>query len=146
MDAALAMQERARRDVDALRLCDVPSVRELRDLRLATLSRHARRLARRTMRAEGTLRPWYARSPVLMVALPLALAWGVLFTSIPAFFLAVVVLAWGLTSEPRLSRAERVEYTRVMTAYRNAAADALDARADRKAWGSEGPGAYGLST
>ncbi|WP_062385317.1 hypothetical protein [Demequina iriomotensis] len=143
MDALLAVQERARRDVAALDPVDVPSIRDLRDVRLASLVRRAGRIVRHEMREEGALRPWWERSPLLILAVPLALAWGGLFADVMVLFLGGVLLVWALVSEPRLNRGERREFHRLMRAYRNAAADALDARADRRQW--EWGEGYGLS-
>ncbi|WP_062303810.1 hypothetical protein [Demequina subtropica] len=144
MDAVLIIQERARHDVAALDPVDVPSIRGLRDIRLAALMRHARRQIRHAMRDEGALRPWWERSPLLILVAPLLLTWAAVFHNGTALFVGFVAVAWGIASEPRVNRAERREYARLMTAYRNAAADALDARADRRQW--EWGDGYGLTT
>ncbi|WP_084830259.1 hypothetical protein [Demequina rhizosphaerae] len=76
MDADRAVEERARRRVAALDNVDVPSVRDLRDFEVQLLVRRGRRVVRRVMREAGMLRPWWERSPLLVLVVPLTLAYA----------------------------------------------------------------------
>ncbi|WP_062315958.1 hypothetical protein [Demequina maris] len=146
MDADRAVEERARRRVAALDNVDVPSVRDLRDFEVQVLVRRGRRVVRRVMREAGLLRPWWERSPLLVLVVPLTLAYAAVFADAMVLFIGGVLLAWGLAAEPRVNRAEGRELARLLRIYRNAVANALDARADERARREQGPGTYGLST
>ncbi len=133
MDAVRAVRTRARHDVAALDESLVPSTRALRDVRVAALTRHAPGVVARAMRDEGSLRPWWDRSPLLILVSPLVLAYAVVFGDPSVGLAGVALLAWGILSEPRFSRRERVEREHLLTVYRNTAADELVERAHRLA-------------
>ncbi|WP_062521097.1 hypothetical protein [Demequina silvatica] len=141
MDAERAVQARARHDVAALTGAFMPTTRVMRDIQLASLMRHGRRAVTRIMREAGLLRAWWARSPLLILVAPLTLTYAAVFGNALMFIAGGALLIWGGMSEPRLNRAERQERRLLLLAYRNAAADALDACVDRFAYGwGEEPG------
>ncbi len=141
MDVVLAVQARARQDVAALGPRSVPPTRAARDIRLAALMPRGKRRVKREMRAAGLLRPWWDRAPLLMLVAPLVLAYGLVFREGGAIFLGLLVALCGAAWEPRMNRSERRECAFLVIEYRNAAADALDARGDGLAYGwGDAPG------
>lgn len=132
MDLVREVRARARRDVADLDGVHVHALRHLRDLELAALMRRAPRFVRRVMRRHGLLRPWWERSPLLIVVGPLMVTVAVMFANPLAFVVGVALVMTGFVTEPRMGRAERREERELTRAYRHAAADALDARADAK--------------
>ncbi|WP_082104500.1 hypothetical protein [Demequina soli] len=137
MDAGDAVARRARNDVGRLNAADVPAVRMVRDLWLGELVRRSQRKVLRIMRECALVRPWWERSPVLVLVAPLVLTWAVVLSSGGAAVLATALIAWAAVAEPRLNRAERRDLALLLRAYRNAAADALDARTDAEIYGWE---------
>ncbi|MDN4478502.1 hypothetical protein QQX10_02305 [Demequina sp. SYSU T00039] len=133
MDAVRTVRTRARHDVAALDESLVPSTRALRDVRVAALTRHAPGVVRRAMRDEGSLRPWWDRSPLLILAAPLVLAYAIVFGDPGVGLIGAALLGWGVLAEPRLNRRERIERQQLLTVYRNTVADALVERAHRLA-------------
>ncbi|WP_062378513.1 hypothetical protein [Demequina pelophila] len=145
MDAAAVVEERARADVAALGRTAMSTVRALQDFKVEALTRRAPRFVRGVMREAGLLRPWWDRTPVLMLVAPLTLALAWVFMSPPLLLVGAGALAWGVAAEPRLNRAERREYERLLHAYRYAAAEALYTLGDRRYRGAAGAAGFGAS-
>ena len=133
MDAVRAVRTRARHDVASLDDALVPATRMLRDVRVAALTRRAPGVVRRAMRSDGSLRPWWDRSPVLLLVAPWVLVYAAVFADAVVALGGAVLLGWGLLTEPRWNRAERAERHELLRVYRNTVADELDARAHRLA-------------